>query len=208
MYAYAANNPVRYIDPDGRAWYTWFYKAIVWLGVNLLGEKSTRALYNASLSGKLKPNVVSSPADDKYFLASGMKAELQNIRITKDGEYKGRLLTDSIADALNGKQNESKDISARVSGKGKTRFGSDMELAIGGCTVSWAKGTEVGDTITVDITVRDTFDFEEKEKGERTGSGEFLTKLGRRAELKSAEINITFTATFKKNENGEYEYGE
>jgi RHS repeat-associated protein len=194
VYHYAGNNPVKYTDPDGND-YRSFCRGLVFLLVNVFGGPVTKAMYNASLNGSLQ-DVNATPQNDTYGLSTALKKEVNNITIGGVGLLK------QISNKMSkGEFEGSAPNDVKVGKYG----GSDLAFTIGGIeNLEWNKIHEDEEgTITINVTIKDTFNFEKRNRG---GLGEFLTGLGRDGELKEAKITASFTLQFRKKEDGNYEY--
>ena len=72
-------------------------------------------------------------------------------------------------------------------------------MSLGSCGFSWKLDSydEKNKIATVTVTVTDIFEFNKDDKGNRDADAEKLTALGRKAELSSYNVEVTYELQIK-----------
>ncbi len=182
-----------------------FFKAIVFVGVNLFGGESTKKIYNAALNREFQG--LPTLNGDDYGVSEGLKNEAGNTYLLDEGAYEGKDLIQFLQETVGNRNYNEEGYSVDVR---KTPGFSDMETAIGKYRVTILDISEMNGITTVTIHAHDVFNFESQiENNGRPGFNEFVTGLAREAGLgsDSTTIDVTFELKFRK-EGNNYVYAE
>lgn len=188
LYHYAGNSPIRYTDMDGRNPISWLIpdpeklsteEARNWIEKNVCANDIfpiCREMYKKSLSGDNTDYVKEIGSFISNAMASDKKAYV-NQRILNR-------LKNGITSGKNGQTGWSK---------------ADLKLSIGSATFSWKLKNydSKNEKAVVEVYIKDNFDFNKGGSGVRSNDGEKLTALGRKAELSSYKVDITYLIEFK-----------
>lgn len=188
LYHYSGNSPIRYTDMDGRNPISWLIpdpeklsteEARNWIEKNVCANDIfpiCREMYKKSLSGDNTDYVKEIGSFISNAMASDKKAYV-NQRILNR-------LKNGITSGKNGQTGWSK---------------ADLKLSIGSATFSWKLKNydSKNEKAVVEVYIKDNFDFNKGGSGVRSNDGEKLTALGRKAELSSYKVDITYLIEFK-----------
>ncbi len=188
LYHYAGNSPIRYTDMDGRNPISYLIpdpeklsteEARNWIEKNVCANDIfpiCREMYKKSLSGDNTDYVKGIGSFISNAMASDKKAYV-NQRILNR-------LKNGITSGKNGQTGWSK---------------ADLKLSIGSATFSWKLKNydSKNEKAVVEVYITDNFDFNKGGSGVRSNDGEKLTALGRKAELSSYKVDITYLIEFK-----------
>ena len=188
LFHYAGNNPVRYVDPDGRE--------LLSLGIAILtADPDNMDRYEARQW--IYDNVImnnSIPVCQKLY-SLGMLSNVKTYDYTSDIVFTNELSqANNYANNTIQKQIKAGKVAPDSLILGETAFSpyTDVDLygALGGgCGFTWnvESVNESTRTARVRVYLEDTFDFNESD-GKRTFIGEKLTAIGRKAELSNFKI--------------------
>ena len=183
LYHYAGNNPVRYVDPEGKFPLSIFTpdpekisreEARSWIEKNVcnnfLGWEICKEMYTKSMRGD-----ASTYEQDKN---SNIAIAMKNDTLA----YVNR----TIRKRLIGGKTFGRD--------GETAWTSpDLKFSMGSCKFDWdlISSTEKDGLITAIVKVHITEDFDFN-PGDRSRDGEKLTAVGRKAELTSYSVSVDY----------------
>ena len=188
LFHYAGNNPVKYVDPDGRE--------LLSLGIAILtADPDNMDRYEARQW--IYDNVImnnSIPVCQKLY-SLGMLSNVKTYDYTSDIVFTNELSqANNYANNTIQKQIKAGKVAPDSLILGETAFSpyTDVDLygALGGgCGFTWnvESVNESTRTARVRVYLEDTFDFNESD-GKRTFIGEKLTAIGRKAELSNFKI--------------------
>ena len=189
LYHYAGNNPVKYTDPDGKSPLSLLIPnpkkiskedARKWIDDNVcttnFGFLICQDMYTKSFRGDTSDYV---KGKDTY-IATAMRNDTD--------AYANKIIKTRLKAGI-------------TDGSGGTTSWTknDLKLSLGSCGFSWKLDSydEKNKIATVTVTVTDIFDFNEDDKGNRDADAEKLTALGRKAELSSYNVEVTYELQIK-----------
>lgn len=190
----AGNNPIRYTDMDGRSPISWLIpdpekvsmeEARIWIEKNVCANDIfpiCREMYKKSLSG------------DNTDYVKGIESFISKVMASDKRAYVNQRILNRLKNGI-------------ISGKnGQTGWSrADLKLSIGSATFSWKLKNydSKKEKAVVEVHITDDFDFNKGVAGVRSNDGEKLTALGRKAELSSYKVDITYLIEFKVKIPGE-----
>ena len=191
---YTGNSPIRYTDIDGRCPISWLIpdpekvsteEARNWIEKNVCANDIfpiCREMYKNSLSEDNTDYLKGIESFISKSMASDKKAYV-NQRILNR-------LKNGITSGKNGQTGWSK---------------ADLKLSIGSATFSWKLKNydSKNEKVVVEVHITDDFDFNKGDSGVRSVDGEKLTALGRKAELSSYKVDVTYLIEFNVKIPGE-----
>ena len=189
LYHYAGNNPVKYTDPDGKSPLSLLIPnpkkiskedARKWIDDNVctnnFGFLICQDMYTKSFRGDTSDYV---KGKDTY-IATAMRNDTD--------AYANKIIKTRLKAGI-------------TDGSGGTTSWTknDLKLSVGSCGFSWKLDSydEKNKIATVTVTVTDIFDFNKDDKGNRDADAEKLTALGRKAELSSYNVEVTYGLQIK-----------
>ena len=189
LYHYAGNNPVKYTDPDGKSPLSLLIPnpkkiskedARKWIDDNVctnnFGFLICQDMYTKSFRGDTSDYV---KGKDTY-IATAMRNDTD--------AYANKIIKTRLKAGI-------------TDGSGGTTSWTknDLKLSLGSCGFSWKLDSydEKNKIATVTVTVTDIFDFNKDDKGNRDADAEKLTALGRKAELSSYNVEVTYELQIK-----------
>ena len=189
LYHYAGNNPVKYTDPDGKSPLSLLIPnpekiskedARKWIDDNVctnnFGFLICQDMYTKSFRGDTSDYV---KGKDTY-IATAMRNDTD--------AYANKIIKTRLKAGI-----------TEGSGGTTSWTKNDLKLSLGSCGFSWKLDSydEKNKIATVTVTVTDIFDFNKDDKGNRDADAEKLTALGRKAELSSYKVKITYELQVK-----------
>ncbi|WP_414162712.1 RHS repeat domain-containing protein [Treponema vincentii] len=189
LYHYAGNNPVKYTDPDGKSPLSLLIPnpekiskedARKWIDDNVctnnFGFLICQDMYTKSFRGDTSDYV---KGKDTY-IATAMRNDTD--------AYANKIIKTRLKAGI-----------TEGSGGTTSWTKNDLKLSVGSCGFSWKLDSydEKNKIATVTVTVTDIFDFNKDDKGNRDADAEKLTALGRKAELSSYNVEVTYELQIK-----------
>lgn len=184
----AGNNPIRYTDMDGGSPISWLIpdpekvsteEARIWIEKNVCANDIfpiCREMYKKSLSG------------DNTDYVKGIESFISKVMASDKRAYVNQRILNRLKNGI-------------ISGKnGQTGWSrADLKLSIGSATFSWKLKNydSKKEKAVVEVHITDDFDFNKGGAGVRSNDGEKLTALGRKAELSSYKVDVTYLIEFK-----------